>query len=79
MLSCETNCGHNTCKIFQHIVVGKTEDAISARGKPVITSLVVPRALNEIVTLAIDLDNEFARMRDKIRDIATHRSLAAKP
>jgi hypothetical protein len=35
-------------------------------------------ALNEIVTLAIDFDNELAGVRNEIGDVVTHRGLTTK-
>jgi hypothetical protein len=75
--SCKTNCGYNTFEVFQNIVVGKMEYTISARGKPPVTSFIMPHALYEIVTLAIDFD-ELARVRNEVRDVVTHRGLTAK-
>jgi hypothetical protein len=76
--SCKTNCGYKTFEVFQNIVVGKTEYTISARGKPPVTSFIMPHALYEIVTLAIDFDNELAGVRNEVRDVVTHRGLTAK-
>jgi hypothetical protein len=72
------NCGYNTFEVFQHIIVGKTEYTISARDKPSVTSFVMSHALNEIVTLAIDFDNELAGVRNEIGDVVTHRGLTTK-
>jgi len=74
----KTNCGYNTFEVFQYIIVGKTEYTISARGKPSVTSFVMPHALEEIVAFAIDFDNELAGVRNEVRDVVTHRGLTAK-
>jgi hypothetical protein len=76
--SSKTNCGYNTFEVFQHIVVSKTEYTISARGKPSVTSFIMPHALNKIVALAIDFDNELAGVRNEVCSVVTHRGLTAK-
>jgi hypothetical protein len=38
----------------------------------------VPHALNKIVALAIDFDNEVAGVRNEVCSVVTHRGLTAK-
>ena len=38
----------------------------------------MPDALHEIVAFTINFDHEFAGMRDKVRDVITHRDLTAE-
>ena len=78
MANSQTNCDHNTFKVFQHVIVGKTEHAIAARSKPLVACFIMPDALHEIVAFTINFDHEFAGMRDKVRDVITHRDLTAE-
>jgi hypothetical protein len=79
LLRCLTNGEHNALQILHHIVIGEAEHAISAGRKPCITSFIMANTLFEIVAFAIDLNDEFAGMRDEIRDVVAHRGLSTKP
>ena len=48
------------------------------RGEPLIAFTIVTKALSEIMGLAVNLDNELARMSDKIGNVVAHRALSAK-
>jgi hypothetical protein len=74
----QTDSDHNAFQILHHIIVGEPEHAVSAGCKPLITSAVVPKARLEIVALAVDLNDELAGMRDKVRDVTAHWALSAK-
>jgi hypothetical protein len=78
LLRCLTDGEDNTLEVFQHIIIGKPKNAISARGKPSVAAIVVTNALLEIMTFAINLDNELAGMRSEVRDVVTHRALPTK-
>ena len=78
MLRRQSDGDHDAFQIFHHIVIGESEHAISARCKPFITSAVVAETGFEIMTLAVDLNDELAGMCDEINDITAHGALSAK-
>ena len=78
MLRSQTDCDHNAFQILRHIIIGEPEHAVPTRFKPLIAPAVVPTTGFEIVALAVNLDDEFAGMRDKVRDVTAHRALPAK-
>jgi hypothetical protein len=78
LLRRQTNGDYNALEILHDLIVGKPQHAISAGSKPLIASCIVTEAGLEIVTFAIDFDNELAGMRDEIGDVVTHRALSAK-
>src|ERR1700759_5011377 len=56
--------------------VRESHHAISSRCKPSITRSILPHARYEIMTFTVKLDDQFARMRDKISDVVAYRNLA---
>ena len=79
MLRSLTNGQHNALEIIHRVVVGEPEHTIYTRSKPCIVPMVVANTLFEIVTFAIELNDEFAGVRDKIRNVIAHGALSAKP
>jgi hypothetical protein len=78
LLRGQTNGHHDAFQILQYLVIGESEDAVPARGKPLIAPVVVANTLFEIVALAVDFNDELAGMCDEVRDVIAHRALAAK-
>ena len=78
MLRCPTDSKHDAFQIFHHVIVGESEHAIPARGKPLIAPSVVANTLVEIMTFSIDFDDEFAGVRDEVSNVVTHWALSAK-
>jgi hypothetical protein len=78
LLGSLTNGENDAFQILDHIVVGETEHAISARSKPSIAAIVVANALFEIVTLTVDPNDKFTGMRHEVGDIIAHWALSAK-
>jgi hypothetical protein len=79
LLRSPTNGQHDALQIIHHIVVGEPEHTISTRGKPCIAAIVVANTFFEIMTFAVELNDEFAGVRDKICNVVAHRALSAKP
>ena len=77
MLRCFRDREDDALEIFHHIVVGKSKYAISAGGEPLIAHLIIADALFEVVTLAINFDDELARMGNEVGDVVAHRTLPA--
>jgi hypothetical protein len=78
LLRCLLDRQHDTFQIFHHIIIGKSKNAISARCKPSVAAIIVTNTLLEIMTLAINLDDELAGVRNEVRDVVTHRVLSTK-
>ena len=78
MLCCLLDSEEDTFQIFHYIIVGKSKDAISARYKPSVATIIVTNTFLEIVTFAVNLDDELARMSYEVRDVVTHRALPTK-
>jgi hypothetical protein len=78
LLRSQADSDHNAFQIPHHIVIGEPEHAISAGSKPFIASAIVAETGFEIVALAIDLNDELAGMRNKVRDVIAHGALPAK-
>ena len=67
--ACSTACRmkkNNALKILHYVVVGEAQHAIAARLEPSVTHNVVSNALLKIVALAIDLNDEPARVSSEI-------------
>ena len=79
MLRCQTNGDHHALQVFQDVIVGEPEHAVSTRSKPLVAAFIVTNSLIEIVALAIDLYDQPARMRDEVRDVISRRALPPKP
>jgi hypothetical protein len=79
LLRGQTNGQHNTFQILHHLIIGKPKHPVSARCKPFVASLIMPKPRFEIVTFAIDFYDKLAGMRDEIGDIISHWGLSAKP
>ena len=78
MLRCLTDSKHDAFQILHHVIVGESEHAIPARGKPLIAPSVVANTLVEIMAFSIDFDDEFAGVRDEVSDVGAHWALSAK-
>jgi hypothetical protein len=78
LVRCQTNRYHDAFQIFHHIVISEPEHAVPTRCKPFIAPPVVLNTGFEIVALAVNLDDELAGMRDKVRDVTTHWALPPK-
>ena len=78
MLGCLTDSEHDAFQILHHLIVGESEHAISARGKPSIAPSVVANTLVEIMTFSVDFDDEFAGARDEVSDVVAHWALPTK-
>ena len=78
MLRCFENGKNDTFQIFQYVVIGETQHAITARYEPLVATFIVADTLFEIVAFAIELNDKLAGMGDEIRDVMTHGSLTAK-
>jgi len=65
-------------QILHHVIIGESKHAISAGCKPFIAAIVVANTLFELVTFAVDLDDELAGVRDEVGDVVAHRSLSTK-
>ena len=78
MLRCQTNGDHDTFEVRGYLVIGEPEHAISAGYKPFVATLVVTNTFFEIVAFAIDLNDQLAGMRDKVRNVTAHWNLPAE-
>ena len=77
MLRCLTESEHDAFQIL-HVIVGESEHAIPARGKPLITPSVVANSLVDIMTFSVDFDHEFAGVRHEVSDVVAHWALPTK-
>jgi hypothetical protein len=77
-MRCKKNGRCNAFEILQHIVVRESDDAISARCKPRVAPFVVAYPRSEVMTFAIDFDDEAARVRHEVNDICPYRLLPPK-
>jgi len=68
LLCCLLDSEEDTFQIFHHIIVGESKDAISARYKPSVATIIVTNTFLEIVTFAVNLDDELAKMSYEVRD-----------
>ncbi len=78
MLRGQTNSKNDTFKVLHHIIVAEAQYAISAGCKPLIASVVMAKTRFEVVTFAVDLNDQLAGMRDEVCDVVTHGALSAK-
>jgi len=78
LLRSPADSNHDTFQILHHVIIGKSEHAISAGCKPFIASAIAAETGFEIVALAIDFDDEPAGMRDEVGDVIAHWALPAK-
>ena len=78
MLRCFENGKNDTFQIFQYVVIGETQHAITARYEPLVATFIVADTLFEIVAFAIELNDKLAGMGDEIRDVMAHGRLTAK-
>jgi hypothetical protein len=69
---------HDTFPILHHIIIREPEHTVSAGTKPFIPPAVVAETGIEIVALAVDLNDEFARVRNEVRNVMAHWALPAK-
>jgi hypothetical protein len=60
---------HNAIQIREHLVVGEAKHRITLRLKPGITSLIAPLTGCEVMTLAIELDDQTRGVTNKIGDV----------
>ena len=79
MRNCSRDHRHHTLKMLRHVIIREPEDLISLRGEPLIALTVVTKALGEIVALAIDLNNELARMSNEVGNVVADWALPPKP
>jgi hypothetical protein len=73
-----TDSNHDTFQILHHIIIREPERTVSTGCKPFIASAVVAETGIEIVALAVDLNDELARVRNEVRNVIAHRALPAK-
>jgi hypothetical protein len=73
-----TDGDHNVFKILDYVTIRESEHTISTRSKPFIAPAVATDAGFEVVTLAVDLNNNLAGARDEVRNVITHWTLSTK-
>ena len=73
-----SDCGDHTFKIFQNLVVRETQHTIALALEPFVAHLIALNTFLEIVSGAIELDDQFGRMRTKIRNVRTEGRLPPK-
>jgi hypothetical protein len=65
-------------QVFQDVVIPESEHGITLGFEPSVPSLVTSYARLEIVSFAVEFDDQTRRVTDKISDVPPHRHLPAK-
>jgi hypothetical protein len=72
------DCSHNAFKVFENVIIRETQHTIALVLEPFVTHLIALDTLLEIVSGAVELNDQFDRMRTKIRNVRTEGRLPSK-
>jgi hypothetical protein len=69
---------HDSFELGEHFIVREAHHAIATCCEPSIANLILPKARVEVVSRAVDLDDDLGSVAHEIDDVRAHRRLATK-